>query len=273
MTLLSLLLALVASHTHKWPKYWTHKRAFKYYFDTVSAHQQRVSQPNMLLVFVVVIVPAIVFQAASFYSANVIHWLIATVVLFACLQDGDNSAHYKQVMKSVSKDDSNSALHHCQSVGCDELNRIGNQMSFLNYSHFFAVILMFVLFDVFGAVLYTTARYGLEYFSDDDNVYPHLNEIVRVLDIIPVRIAGLSYLVVGNFSRGLPIWLETLFNYDTDAKTFLTSIANHTLDGDNSDDDQRRTLDYISSQVDMAKRTVVCLIVVVALLTLFGGIN
>ena len=92
----------------------------------------------------------------------------------------------------------------------------------------------------------------------------------KFIAFIPSRVIALGYLVVGNFSRALPVWLEHLFQYSTSAELFIAKVARA---ADDAVDGDAPEIEKVASQVNLAKRTVSLLTVLIAGLTLFGALN
>jgi AmpE protein len=106
----------------------------------------------------------------------------------------------------------------------------------------------------------------------DDNIQV-ANQVKRLLDIvdwIPVRITALGFLLVGHFSRAFPTWLGYLPDPAVQAKTLLLDVSKQ---AEEIEPDENDCTEEPCTLVRLAKRNVMFLLVIIALLTLSGWID
>jgi len=189
----------------------------------------------------------------------------------------------------------------------------GQTLIWLNYRYYIAIMLFFLFFGASGVVFYrllTTllekqavdhtreVRYEkaadeqvnegqveqhLNQDVDEQNlkaeslptqmnsdVYSYFNQLLFWLDWLPVRLTSFGYMMVGHFSKALPVWLESFFNINKAADQVLGDVAKKSEDTmiDNQDCTSEPCL-----LVRLAKRNVLLLLAVVAVLTLSGVIS
>ncbi|WDD98432.1 beta-lactamase regulator AmpE [Thalassomonas actiniarum] len=90
------------------------------------------------------------------------------------------------------------------------------------------------------------------------------------LDWIPVRLTSFGYMLVGHFSKALPVWLESLFDFSKQPSAILADVAQKSEDlmVDSEDCTAEPCL-----LVRLAKRNLLLLLAIISLLTLSGVIS
>jgi len=90
--------------------------------------------------------------------------------------------------------------------------------------------------------------------------------LLHVIDWIPARLAGVAYALMGHGEKALPAWFAALTDRHRSQYQVLTSLAQFSLERDPH-------LDKVETPriaVALAKRISLVLVVVVALLTIYG---
>ncbi|WP_426358411.1 beta-lactamase regulator AmpE [Pseudocolwellia sp. HL-MZ19] len=93
------------------------------------------------------------------------------------------------------------------------------------------------------------------------------SKILFVADWLPVRIIALGYMLVGHFSKAVPVWLANLFDLNMPSYEVLTSVAQK------SEDFMLETEDCSAepcSLVRLAKRTLLLCLAFISILILTG---
>ncbi|WDE11215.1 beta-lactamase regulator AmpE [Thalassomonas haliotis] len=90
------------------------------------------------------------------------------------------------------------------------------------------------------------------------------------LDWIPVRLTSFGYMLVGHFSKALPVWLESLFDFSKQPGAILVDVAQKSEDlmVDSEDCTAEPCL-----LVRLAKRNLLLLLAIISVLTLSGVIS
>jgi AmpE protein len=103
------------------------------------------------------------------------------------------------------------------SLGLDRFKREASdkpeQVLLLSYHEVFAVIFWYSLIGPLGAALYYTLgllQRTLEQDAEQKTLLAQLNQVIGVMDWVPVRLMGISYALVGHFSTLFPLWLKDL---------------------------------------------------------------
>ena len=144
----------------------------------------------------------------------------------------------------------------------------GQNLVWTNYSHYAAVIIAFVFFGGAGAVFYILARNIAGIYVDrDSEAAKHAEQVLYFIDWVPVRITALGFLLVGHFSRAMPVWLAALFDKDISAKPLLAKVSKAAEEIDPNPED---CTEEPCTMVKLAKRNVIFMLMVLSLLTLAG---
>lgn len=91
--------------------------------------------------------------------------------------------------------------------------------------------------------------------------------ILYTLEWPAARVAGFAYLLVGHFSRALPVWLKGLGNVTQPHHEYLVAIARRAEDGC---DNETEMTEEPSAMLTLAKRSMMLLLAATALATLLG---
>jgi AmpE protein len=106
--------------------------------------------------------------------------------------------------------------------------------------------------------------------SPDKNETPLLKDILFWVDWLPVRIVAFGYMLVGHFSKAMPVWLENLFDINKQPNQILISVAQKSEDFMIDPDDCTAEPCLL---VRLAKRTLLLCLAVISILILTGILN
>lgn len=95
-----------------------------------------------------------------------------------------------------------------------------------------------------------------------------IDAILHVLDWIPVRLAGVVYALLGHGEKALPAWFASLADMHTSQYQVLTRLAQFSLAREPHTD----KVETPKAAVSMAKKTSFVVVVVIALLTIYGAL-
>jgi AmpE protein len=207
---------------------------------------------------------------------------------------------YKRYLQAANREDFQACSLYSEQFGNKggDLTNVGKQLILVNYRQYASVIIFFVLGGLPGVVFYSlckewyltqasqSARQELESevanFDDkQDDVarspLGHENiaakaaeKVMFILDWLPSRITAFGFLVVGNFSQGLPVWLGTLVNGKVDAFDVLAKVAKASEEQEANYDAH---LQEPLQMVKLAKRNIIFFLMVISIMTLFSVIG
>jgi AmpE protein len=279
MSLISLLIALAAERhlsSHLWQ--------FNYYYRKyLAAWKQQDSTKNFLqnkskaLLFL--IVPSVSVAGISILLADgLLNFIFSTLVLIVCFGCIKSREAYKCFLRSAFRGESTTCELNRQQLLQDkglEDQGFGQSLVWLNYRYYIAIMIFFVLFGAAGAVFYRLLTTLVERNPDDEIVIePSLlqqaKQLLALIDWLPVRITAFGYMFVGHFSKAMPTWLESLYNFSASPNTILVSVAQ--VAEDYSVDDSDCTAEPCLL-VRLAKRNLLLLLAVISALTIAGVLH
>ncbi|MBW8189555.1 regulatory signaling modulator protein AmpE [Neiella marina] len=205
--------------------------------------------------------------------------------------------------------DEDEQLEQPKTPHCELEQGVGQTLAWINYRYYIAVMIWLVVFGAAGVVFYATIRTladrelknavkppqvnaddidvdALELNENDEvagleeqvtDQAPSLTpakaatELLYWFDFIPVRLASLGLTLVGNFSRAMPIWLEHLLNTKESPKAHLVRVS--LAAEDIADPSNPTCVVSVTKFVEIAKRNVLLVLSVVAVLTLYGSVS
>ena len=95
-------------------------------------------------------------------------------------------------------------------------------------------------------------------------------QILFWLDWLPVRVVAFGYMLVGHFSKALPVWLENVFDVGKSPQKILITVAEKSEDFMVDDDDCTAEPCLL---VRLAKRTLLLCLAAIAILILTGVLS
>lgn len=96
------------------------------------------------------------------------------------------------------------------------------------------------------------------------------HDILFWLDWLPVRVTSFGYMFVGHFSKAMPAWLESLFDFNKPTHQVLIDVAQQSEDIMVNNEDCTAEPCLL---VRLAKRNVLLILAVISVLTLIGLVN
>ncbi|ASG66505.1 regulatory signaling modulator protein AmpE [Idiomarina piscisalsi] len=184
--------------------------------------------------------------------------------------------HYKAYLNAANRGDDADSERHRQALADDSgLNKsalINQSLIWINYRQYLAVLFYFVLFGSFGALVYATFRIASDAEKrqeSPDNSTSYWTRLLWFADWIPVRLAGFGLLIVGHFSRALPVWIRLTTMPYSEPKNLLFEVAENAEDTPQHPDDKT---EHATCQLKLMRRQQIFWVTVIAVLTLFGTI-
>ena len=218
MSLFAAWAALLWSHFHPhksaapetWARHW-----HTWLLENVNAGQE---SHGMLAWAAGVLLPALtlgLLAALLGDAGNLLKWAFEVLVLYFCLGFREASFHAARVARHLQAEDpahARAALEGWRpgvAPGCDAegLTRLTVEETLkAALASLLGVLFWFFLFGVTGAVVYHLARLCREQWHSEADFGAFAQRASRVLDWLPVRAAGFSFAIVGNFQDALESW-------------------------------------------------------------------
>jgi len=295
MSLLSLLIALMAEKSLS-ASVWR----FDYYYQkyvTFFQNNSLLSQfkdSNLSYTIFLLLPVAVVYGVLALVDDGLLHLIISTLILIVCFGCFTTRDSYKQYLHAAFRGEmTTSELHHQQLLQDKNLPPMGfgQALIWLNYRYYVAIMLFFVVFGAVGVVFYrllTTvieqqngctldSEQTEEQVATEQPSVPSIStgcknyhDVLFYIDWLPVRITSLGYMFVGHFSKALPMWLESLFDFTKPTHKILTDVAQKSEDIMVDDDDCTAEPCLL---VRLAKRNALLVLAVISALTLVGILN
>ena len=137
------------------------------------------------------------------------------------------------------------------------------------YGLFFNVPLL-VVWILLGVLCIGAGKVRLHYHAylkaaSRDDVHAR-GAMASVLDWLPVRLVGVVYALIGHGEKALPAWFASLADRHTAQYQVLTRLAQFSL----AREPHTNKVETPKAAVSMAKKTLFVVVVIVALLTIYG---
>ncbi|MEB6334974.1 beta-lactamase regulator AmpE [Serratia rhizosphaerae] len=281
MTLFSLLLVLAWERLFKLGEHWQ----LDHRLEVVFRRLRRFSllQTLVLACGWMVVVWGILWLAQGLFF-GLLTLLLWIVVALLCVGAGIKRKHYRAYLKAARQGDSHAvdamaeelALIHGLPVDCSEeerLRELQNALLWINYRYYLAPLFWFVACGPYGpialagyAFLRAYQTWLARHNTPLERSQSGIDALLHWLDWIPVRLAGVAYALIGHGERALPAWFASLGDRRTSQYQVLTRLAQFALARDPHDDPVQTP----RAAVVLARKVTMILVVVVAVLTIYG---
>lgn len=302
MTLLTMLIALIVERLAVRGSAWQLVTYLRPYLQ----RGQRVTLPGLPQPYLMLLWWLLPALLVSLLIYSVQFWLLQlvlnTLVLLLCIGSWSYRQTYKQFLNAAQRDDQEAAFLAMQQIrtaqGAPELS-YGQQLIWLNFRYYAAVLFWYALLGAFGAVAYACLRQlsepevAADTISDaatapvaDENATPEsapaveaatdeqwrrfADDLLHWADWLPVRLFGLGLALVGDFSRTSAVLLQHAGALQMTAPDLLAELSQA---AEPVPEELLNTPDAAVSAVALAKRNVLFFLALIAILTLSGWLS
>lgn len=275
MILISLLLVLTIERLATQSKYWQADMYLGKYHEIAEdkGWLDDSSSKQSWILFALILIPSIlVFYLTYQIESSLLSLIFNAALLMVCIGCPNLRATYKCFLQAANRGDLQACSMYADQLGHDEnsIQSFGQNLVWLNYRHYAAIVIWFTVFGAAGAILYTIARsFEDKLVASNSNMAAQASNLMTLLDWVPVRITALGFLLVGHFSRALPIWLGYLPDPATSAKTLLADVSKA---AEEIEPDENDCTEEPCTLVKLAKRNIMFILVIISLLTLTGWV-
>jgi AmpE protein len=274
MTLISLLLVLLVERVTTKSQYWQAGfYADKYLHSIESRGWFNSSSKSWILALVILVPVIVVYLVVQRFAGGLLELVISTAILMVCVGCPTIRATYKCFLQAANKGDLKACNMYEDEISGDDKDNFsfGLNLVWQNYRYYTAVILWFAACGAAGAIMYILVReMGLRLSDGNQQVANQVKRLLNIVDWVPVRMTALGFLLVGHFSRAFPTWLGYLPDPAVEAKTLLLHVSKK---AEEIEPDENDYTEEPCTLVRLAKRNVMFLLVIIALLTLSGWID
>lgn len=271
MTLISLLLVMalerISSKDPKWHIYALGKK----YTQIFKLRGLLKESSSPIAALLVVSIPALSCAAIILLADSLLVSLVLQIaVLWVCLGCPMTRLRYKQYLQAANQSDFEACSLHSMKFGNTDgdLDKVADQLVFINYRQYAAIIIYFILLGAPGVIFYALLKEMQEFVFDKQK--PAISKLLFVIDWVPVRVTAFGFLVVGHFSRATSIWITMLFDTSSSTKQVLASVSAAAEDTDAGIDD---CVTKPCTMVRLVKRNISFMLVVLAVLTMTGAVT
>lgn len=278
MTLISLLLVLLVERVTTKSQYWQAEFYTNKYTQKIqSSNWLNSSSKSWVLILIILLPVFIIYLLVQEFTGGLAELIISTAILMVCVGCPNVRATYKCFLQAAQRDDMQACnMYEQQLSDKQDGASFGQNLVWQNYRHYTAIILWFAIFGAAGAIGYVLIR-DIEYTlrSEDQTtgnnaVAKQAKFVLGIVDWLPVRITAFGFLLIGHFSRAFPTWLGYLPDPTVAAKTLLLDVSKK---AEEIEPDESNCTEEPCTLVRLAKRNVMFLLVIIAILTLSGWIN
>ena len=286
MVLMSLLLVLSIERAIRKQPVWHVESHLGHYLNWTQGQDWIAKQSVSIQLVLQIALPVLVtFLVCQWLFGGIISFVLQSVVLFLCLGSEPLRNTYRSFLQAAERGDLEAChlytreLGHCSTLdisgeASEQGKSFGQHLLWLNYQQYAAVIIFFTAFGAAGAIAYVTSRECYRLWCEtDDKRKDGMAKWMHILDWLPVRITAFGLLLVGHFSRALPVWLCYLTHPAVAGEKVLTEVAAQAEDVDFTATQQSDPACEPKALVTLAKRNIMLLLAVIALLTLLGFVD
>ena len=281
MTLMTLLLVLAWERLFKLGEHWQ----LDHRFEVVYRRGRAASLTKTLAIL-------IIWMAVIWGILRLVHGLffgvpsllLWVVICLLCIGAGLIRKHYRAYLKSARQGDRNAssemaeelAIIHGLPVDCTEeqrLRELQNALIWINFRYYLAPMFWLVVCGPLGpvalagyAVLRGYQSWLARHMTPLKRSQSGVDSILHLLDWVPVRLAGVAYALIGHGEKALPAWFASLGDLHSSQYQVLTRLAQFSL----ARDPHLDPVQTPRSAVSMARKVTIIILIVVALLTIYG---
>ncbi|MFZ2578396.1 MAG: beta-lactamase regulator AmpE [Citrobacter portucalensis] len=283
MTLFTTLLVLIVERLFKLGEHWQLDHRIEAFFRRTK-HFSMMRTVGMTLIA----------MGVTFLLLRALHGLLFNVPLLVawiligllCIGAGKARLHYHAYLNAAARDDAHArdamaselTLIHGVPPDCDErefLRELQNALLWNNFRFYLAPLFWLIVGGPWGPVplvgyafLRAWQSWLARYQTPHQRLQSGIDAILHVLDWIPVRLAGVVYALLGHGEKALPAWFASLADLHTSQYQVLTRLAQFSLAREPHTD----KVETPKAAVSLAKKTSFVVVVVIAVLTIYGAL-
>lgn len=195
-----------------------------------------------------------------------VSFVVGVLALLATMQCGAARRAYKRYLSAASQGDSAACAEHLRQLrraaGRNDTTSVHGALLWVHLRYYFAPLFYYAIFGLLGVLLYATLR---------DMRHPRSAAWTQLqwwVHWLPTRVMTFGFLMVGNFSKALPVWLSSIGNTPQNNFQALLKVADAAEElAPKHDDDVTSTA---LTSVALVKRNMLFFIVLLAILTIVG---
>lgn len=206
--------------------------------------------------------------------------LLVVIVLFFTMDARDFKYELTKYFECFEKKDIKGAANAATEFLCDtapakpaELSRaITKTIGLKSFEKLFAVLFWFTIFGIYGAVIYFSVtmvkKTALKVSTHFSALAKTASQIQSILDWLPVRVLGFSYVLAGKFAKVFNYWFKGLFNSPRHNQDFIITTSLAAIDASPIDETADATIKENHEALDLVNRVLIIWVIAVALFSL-----
>lgn len=283
MTLFTTLLVLIVERLFKLGEHWQLDHRIEAFFRRIKHFSMMRTVGMTLIAMGVMFLLLRALHGLLFNVPLLVAWILIGLL---CIGAGKARLHYHAYLNAAARDDAHArdamaselTLIHGVPPDCDErefLRELQNALLWNNFRFYLAPLFWLIVGGPWGPV--TLVGYAFlrawqswlaRYQTPHQRLQSGIDAILHVLDWIPVRLAGVVYALLGHGEKALPAWLASLADLHTSQYQVLTRLAQFSLAREPHTD----KVETPKAAVSLAKKTSFVVVVVIAVLTIYGAL-
>ncbi|MGS0534623.1 beta-lactamase regulator AmpE [Pseudoalteromonas sp. SaAl2] len=282
MILISIIIALILERLGARSDYWQISHYAQSYLTRSNRQLSEKGLFNSNHGFLIWLILPVIAIALIYTFSDFVLWQLAVniVVLLVCFGCAKHRVLYKAYLNALTREDREAASLYALQMGQNKTEdepdgeTFGQTLAWINFRFYCAVIFWFVILGAPGAVLYALVRTYADLVREDQKVayvarFKLIHKLLFWLDWLPARITSFGFLVIGNFNKGTSCLLRYAFDFSVSNRKVVTNTA---LAAEQIERQHFGCAVEATCMMKLVKRNVLFYLVLIALLTLFGGL-
>ncbi|CDG99677.1 beta-lactamase regulator AmpE [Xenorhabdus bovienii] len=283
MTLFILLLVLAWERVFKMGDHWQLERYLSPLFAIMKLFSLWSSLGMTLLVALLTWKLIDVLSDVVFGVPGILLYIMISLL---CIGAGSLRYDYREYLRAVRLDDLDQQNNHLARLTMiqgtlpdttkDEwLREIQNALIWINFRYYLAPIFWLVVMGKLGPAI--LMGYGFlrgyqgwlaQHGTAVQRAQTGVDSLLHCLDWVPARLAGIAYALLGHGEKALPAWVASLSDLRTSQYKVVSQLAQFAL----SKEPHLNPIETPVAAVRLAKKATLTIVIIVALLTIYGAL-
>ncbi len=217
--------------------------------------------------------------------------LLSIIISLLCIGAGEFRRDYRSYIQAIRQDDPEQQNHYFARLTLiqgtlhdaarsdvtkeERLREIQNALIWVNFRYYLAPIFWLIVLGKLGPAIlmgygFLRAYQGwlAQYATAVQRAQSGVDGILHWLDWLPARLAGIAYALLGHGEKALPAWIASLSDLRTSQYKVISQLAQFAL----SKDPHLNPIETPVAAVTLAKKATFTIVIIVALLTIYGAL-
>ncbi|WP_237387616.1 beta-lactamase regulator AmpE [Xenorhabdus sp. Sc-CR9] len=217
--------------------------------------------------------------------------LCSIIISLLCIGAGELRRDYRRYLQAVRNDDSEQQTSYLARLTMiqgtlpdttlsdvtkeERLRETQNALIWINFRYYLAPIFWLIVLGEFGPAIlmgYGCLRAYQGWLAQNATAVQRaqsgVDGILHWLDWLPARLAGVAYALLGHGEKALPAWIASLSDLRTSQYKVVSQLAQFAL----SKEPHLNPVETPVAAVTLAKKATFTIVIIVALLTIYGAL-